>query len=169
MLNKLVLNNMKVIALLLSISLLSGCNEATNRDAQETTIQGNVQLANATSVPTSKTKKPIPATGNAVRVARWSLAPNGPSMAALSRGKLAIVNNCLVMSSQDAPPMLLIFPYRSGVWDSAKQTFTYHGKVMRIGEPIAVGGGRIQNLDALKGTGKYYVPDCGITDLWLAS
>jgi hypothetical protein len=97
-----------------------------------------------------------------VRVARWSRDPKGPAPLAPLKGQLAIVNNCLVMQDhQGAPPTLLIFPYDSGVWDDAKRTFTFGGKVIRIGEPIEVGGGSIQNLDHLKAFGKYDVPDCG--------
>jgi hypothetical protein len=51
----------------------------------------------------------------------------------------------------------------------AKQTLTYDGKVIRIGEPIELGGGSISDFHYLKETGKYYVPDCGITDFWVAS
>lgn len=122
---------------------------------------------NTTSVPTTKADNPSPATGNAVRVARWSAT--GPSMLAVKVGTLGIANNCLVMNNKDAPPTLLIFPYRSGVWDDAKRSFTYDGKVIGIGEPLSVSGGRIQNLDYLKETGKYEVPDCGITDFFLVS
>lgn len=132
-------------------------------------MQSNAPHTKKTNIPTAEAENLTPAVGDVVRVARWSLAPDGASMVALKVGTLAIVNNCLVMSNKDAPPTLLIFPYRSGVWDDAKRTFTYEGKVIAIGESIQVGGGRIQNLDYLKGTGKYDVPDCGITDLWLAS
>ena len=128
----------------------------------------NAPPTNTTSIPTAEAENPPPVAGEAVRVARWSRNPNGLIMAALKVGTLAIVNNCLVMSNKDAPPTLLIFPYRNGVWDDAKRTFTYEGKVIGIGSPIKVGGGRIQNFDYLKANGKYDVPDCGITDFWVA-
>jgi hypothetical protein len=90
-------------------------------------------------------------------------------MTALVVGSLAVVNNCLVISSKDAPPILPIFPYGTGVWDDAKQTFTYRGKVIRIGETIETGGGGIQ-LDTLKEMRiKYDVPDCGVTNFLLAN
>jgi hypothetical protein len=132
-------------------------------------MQSNSPSTNTTSVSTAEAKNPPPATGNAVRVARWSRNPNGPIMAARNVGTLAIVNNCLVMSNKDAPPTLVIFPYHNGVWDDATRTFTYEGKVITIGEPIEVGGGSIQNFDYLKANGKYDVPDCGITELFLVS
>jgi hypothetical protein len=162
------LNNLKVIALLLSVSLLSGCNGTTDSGIQETTMQGNGQPANTTTVPTTGAENPTPSTGDAVRVARWSRNPNGPIMAARNVGTLAVVNNCLVTSHKSAPPTLLIFPYNRGVWDDTKRTFTYEGKVIRLGETIEVGGGRIQNFDYLKDNGKYDVPDCGTTDFWVA-
>jgi hypothetical protein len=133
-------------------------------------VQSNSQSTNTTDISTTEAENSSPAMGDAVRVARWSRDPNGPVPSALLKGRLAIINNCLVMQNhQGAPPTLLIFPYRNGVWDDAKQTFTYEGKVIRIGEPIEVGGGRIQNFDYLKANGKYDVPDCGITDFWVAS
>jgi hypothetical protein len=90
-------------------------------------------------------------------------------MTALVVGSLAVVNNCLVISSKDAPPILPIFPYGTGVWDDAKQTFTYRGKVIRIGETIETGGGGIQ-LDTLKEMRiKYDVPDCGVTNFVLVN
>jgi hypothetical protein len=133
-------------------------------------MQRKVQPTNTTSIPTAEVENPSPASGDGVRVARWSQNPNADSMAALNVGTLAIVNNCLVMSNKDAPPTLPIFPYGYGVWDDAKRTFTYEGKAIRIGETIEVGGGRILDLESfLKGTGKKYdIPDCGTTDYWLA-
>jgi hypothetical protein len=162
------LNKLKVIALLL-VSLLFGCNGTTGSGSQETTMQNNGQSANTTSVPTAEAKNFPPATGDAMRVARWSRNPEGPSMQALLGGTLGIANNCLVSTNKDARPTLLIFPYGSGVWDGARRSFTYKGKMIGIGEPIRVGGGTIQNLDVLKwkGTGKYDVPDCGTTSLFL--
>jgi hypothetical protein len=161
-------NKLKVIDLLLLVSLLSGCNGVTGRSGWETTMQGNGQPANATSVPTSKPDNSSPSVGNTVRVARWSKDPKGGSLLALQRGTLGIVNNCLVMNDNDknAPPTLLIFPYDNGVWDDAKQTFTFEGKVIKIGEPIKVGGGSIQDLDQLKAYGKYDVPNCGISNFF---
>jgi predicted small secreted protein len=154
-------NKLKVIALLLSVSLLSGCNGTTGSGNSEVSIQSNAPPKNTTSVPTAEAKNPPPATGgNTVRVARWSRDPNGSSMLALLDGTLGIANNCLVITNKDFPPTLLIFPYDSGVWDDAKRSFTYRGKVIGIGEPISVGGGTIPNLDRLKGV-KYDVPDCG--------
>jgi hypothetical protein len=164
------LNKLKVIALLLLVSLLSGCNGTTGSGNSEVTMQSNSPLTNTTSIPTAKAENLPLIAGYAVRVARWSPNPNGVSMTARKVGKLAIINNCLVMSNKDAPPTLLIFPYRSGVWDGAKRTFTFEGKVIRIGERIEVGGGRILNLDSfLKRTGKYNVPNCRITDSFMVS
>jgi hypothetical protein len=133
-------------------------------------MQSNSSATNTTNIPTTEAKNPSPAMGDAVRVARWSHNPNGDSMAARTVGTLAVVNNCLVISNKDAPPTLLIFPYDYGIWDDAKRTFTYEGKVIRIGETIEVGGGRILDLDSfLKRTGKKYdIPDCGTTDYWVA-
>jgi hypothetical protein len=162
-------NNPQVIALLLSVSLLSGCNGTSGSGIQEATMQSNGQPANTTTVQTAKAENPTPATGNAVRIARWWPYPKGGRLAAAGRGTLSVVNNCLVISYKGYPPTLPIFPYDSGVWDGAKQTFTYQGKVIRIGETIEFGGGKIE-LDILKENGiKYDVPDCGITDLWLAN
>jgi hypothetical protein len=162
-------SKLKVIALLLLVSLLFGCNRTTGSGSQETTMQSNGQSANTTSVPIAEAKNPPPAKRDTMRVARWSRNPNSVSMTALKVGTLGIANNCLVMNNKGGRPTLLIFPYGSGVWDDAKRSFTYDGKVIRIGEPIRVGGGSIQNLDTLKWkeTGKYDVPDCGITDLFL--
>ena len=120
----------------------------------------NAPTTNTTSIPTAEAENPSPATGYAVRVARWSRDPNGLSMLAPLVATLGIANNCLVMTNKDFPPTLLIFPYGSGVWDDAKRSFTYKGKVIGIGESIRVGGGTIPNLDRLKGV-KYDVPDCG--------
>jgi hypothetical protein len=161
-------NKLKVIALFLSVSLLSGCNGTTGSGNQETTMQGNGQPANTTTVPTAKPENPTPATGDAVRVARWSKDPRSASFLAPLGGTLAIANNCLVMSNKDAPPTLLILPYSSGAWNDAKRTFTTHdGKVIAIGKPIKVVGGTIPNLDFLKGFAKYDVPDCGMSWLFL--
>jgi hypothetical protein len=163
-------NKPKVIALLLSFSLLSGCNKTAGGGIQETTMQGNDEPpSNTTSVPSTEAGNSPPATGDAVRVARWAKNPNWGSQLAPNIGQLSIANNCLVISKQDAPPTLLIFPYGSGVWDGTKQTFTFEGKVIRIGESIAVYGGPIDNLDALvRGdVKKYDVPDCGTTDFYV--
>jgi hypothetical protein len=158
---------LKVIALLLSVSLLSGCNETTGSGSQENTMQGNVQPANTTSVPIAKAENPPPAMGDAVRVARWSRDLNGLALQAALRGRLAIINNCLVIqNNQGTPSILLIFPYNSGVWDDAKRTFTFNGNVIGIGEFIEVGGGTPPNLDYLKQFGKYDVPDCGINNFF---
>jgi hypothetical protein len=161
------LNKLKVIALLLLlVSLLSGCNGTIGSGSQETTKQGNRQPANTTSVPTAKADNPSPSAGNTVRVARWSRDPKGGSMLAPLKDPLAIVNNCLVIKSKDTSPTVLIFPYDSGVWNDAKRTFTFNGKVIRIGELIEGTGGFIQNLDQLKLYGKYDVPDCGINSFF---
>jgi hypothetical protein len=127
-------------------------------------MKSNGSTTKATSVPSAPTDETL--AGDAVRVARWSRDPNAPALLAPLKGTLAIVNNCLVMSNKDARPTLLIFPYRSGVWDDAKRTFTLEGKVIRIGELIEVTGGSIQDLDRLKAFGKYDVPNCGITDFF---
>ncbi len=129
-------------------------------------MQSNSPPTNTTSVPTAKAKNPSPATGEAVRVARWTRNPDTLSMLAPLKGTLAIANNCLVMNNKDARPTLLIFPYRSGVWDDAKRAFTFEGKVIGIGKPIEVGGRFIPNLDYLKAYGKYDVPDCGINNFF---
>jgi hypothetical protein len=171
------LNKLKVIALLLSVSLLSGCNGITGSGDSEVSMQSNasptntanVPTTNTTSVPTAKSENSSPVAGDVVRVARWSKDPNGPSMTARMVGTLATVNNCLVMNNKGSRPTLLIFPYHSGVWDDAKQTFTFESKVIGIGERIEVGGGTILDIDSfLKRTGKKYdVPDCGITDFFV--
>jgi hypothetical protein len=89
-------------------------------------------------------------------------------MLAPLKAPLAIVNNCLVVKVNDASPStLVIFPDDSGVWDDAKRTFTFKGKVIRIGELIEGMGGSIQNLDWLKKYGKYDVPDCGINSFFV--
>jgi hypothetical protein len=160
-------NNQLVCALLLLVSLLTACNGTTGSGNSEVSMPSNGPPTNTTSVPTAEAENSPPATGDAVRVARWSRNPNSASMLAVKVGTLAIANNCLVMNNKDAPPALLIFPYRSGVWDDAKRSFTYDGKVIGIGEPIKVGGGKIETLDELKQRGKYEVPDCGITDFFL--
>ncbi|WP_404787485.1 hypothetical protein [Altericista sp. CCNU0014] len=160
-------NKLKVIALLLPVSLLSGYNGATGSGNSKASMQSNGPLTNTTSIPPAEARIPSRSAGNLVRVARWSA--NGPSMLAVKKGVLAVVNNCLVMSNMGAPPTLLIFPYRTGVWDNAKRSLSYNGKVTRIGEPIGVGGGKIKTLDELKQSGKYEVPDCGITDFFLVN
>jgi hypothetical protein len=163
------LNNLKVIALLLSISLLYGCNGTTGGGSQETTMQGSGQPENISTVPTTEAENSPPTTDDAVRVARWWPNPKGGRMAAAGRGTLGVLNNCLVITHKGYPPTLPIFPYDGGVWDDAKQTFTYGGKVIRIGETIFFGGGSIE-LDTLTENGiKYDVPDCGLTDLFLAN
>jgi hypothetical protein len=163
------LNNKLVCTLVLLVSLLTACNGTTGSGSQETSMQNNGQSANTTSVPTAEAKNSPPATGDAVRVARWSRNPAGGSMVAALEGTLGVANNCLVKSGNYYdPPMLLVFPYGSGVWDDAKRSFTYKGKEIRIGEPISLGGGTIPNLDYLKkGKYKYDVPDCGTTYLFL--
>jgi hypothetical protein len=152
----------------LLVSLLTACNGATGNGHSEVSMQSNGPPTNKTSIPTAEAKNPPPTASNTVRVARWSRDPNGSSMLALLDGTLGIANNCLVITNKGFPPTLLIFPYDSGVWDDAKRSFTYRGKVIGIGEPISVGGGTIPNLDRLKGT-KYAVPDCGTTSLFLAN
>lgn len=158
-------NNQLACALLLLVSLLTACNGTTDSGRPEASIRSK-GLPTA-STPTVEADDPSLSAGNVVRVARWSA--NGPSMLALKEGILAVVNNCLVMNNMDAPPTLLIFPYRIGVWDDAKRSLSYDGKVIKIGEPLKVGGGKIETLDELKQGGKYEVPDCGITDFFLVS
>ncbi len=160
-------NKLKVIAVLLPISLLSGCNGTTGSSNSEVSTQSSAPPTNTANVPTTEAETPSPATGGAVRVARWSKKPNVGNMLAPLGGTLAIANNCLVRNSQDGRPTLLIFPYGIGVWDDAKQTFTHDGKVIRIGETIEVVGGTISNPEFLKANGKYDVPNCGITSLFL--
>jgi hypothetical protein len=111
------LNNLKVIALLLPFFLLSGCNGTTGSSNSEGSMQSSAPPT--TSVPTAAAKNPPPAAGDAVRVARWSPFPNGPRMTARNGGTLAIVNNCLVITNQAGLPTLVIFPYDNGVWDDA--------------------------------------------------
>jgi hypothetical protein len=125
-------------------------------------MQSNSPPTNTPSIPTAEAKTPPRVTGNAVRVARWSKDPKWPSLLVPLKGTLAIVNNCLVVKEKDLSTTVLVFPYYKGVWDGAKRTFTYEGEVIRIGEPINVGGRFLQNLDQLKEYGKYDVPDCGI-------
>jgi hypothetical protein len=162
------LNNQKTIALFLSVSLLYGCNGTIGNGIKQTTVQGNGQPENTTTVPTAGVENPTPGMGDAVRVARW-WPQSRARMAAAGRGTLSVVNNCLVITYKDSSPTLPIFPYDSGVWDDVKQTFTHGGKVIRIGETIFFGGGSI-DLNTLKEAGiKYDVPDCGVTDLFLAN
>lgn len=162
------LNNQLVCALLLLVSLLTACSGNDGGGNTEVGMQNNSPPTSTTSVPTAKADNSPTATDDTVRVARWSQPANSASLSAQMGGTLAVVNNCLVISNKEIPPMLPIFPYDSGVWDDAKRTFTYKGKVIRIGDPIEVGGGTIQNLDNLKEFGKYDVPDCGINEFWLA-
>jgi hypothetical protein len=129
-------------------------------------MQSNSPPTNITSSPTAEAKTPRALADKAVRVARWSKDPNGGSLLAPLKGTLAIVNNCLVMKHLDFHTTVLVFPYNRDVWDDAKQTFTYEGKVIRIGEPIFVGGRFLQNLEQLKEYGKYDVPDCGINNFF---
>jgi hypothetical protein len=155
-------------SLLLSVSLLSGCNGTTGSGNSEVSMQSSAPPTSTTSVPITGAENPSPTGGDAVRVARW-LPNNGLRLTAAGQGTLSVVNNCLVISHKDSPPTLPIFPYDSGVWDDAKQTFTHGGKVIRIGETIFFGGGSIE-LDTLKESGiKYDVPDCGVTYLFLAN
>jgi hypothetical protein len=163
------LNNQLVCAILLLVSLLTACNGTTGSGNSEVGMQSNAPPTNTTSAPTAEAENSPPATGDAVRVARWSKNPNWGSRLAPKIGTLSIANNCLVISNQDAPPTLLIFPYQSGVWDETKQTFTFEGKMIRIGESIAVYGGPIQSLDSFLGGNvkKYDVPDCGTTDFYV--
>jgi hypothetical protein len=166
------LNNPKTIALLLSVSLLSGCNGTTSSGNSEVSMQSNSTPTNTTSAPTAEAENSPPAAGDAVRVARWLKAPMQPVMDALLTGTLAIANNCLVMAGpvKNAPPTLPIFPDGKGAWDDAKQTFTYEGKVIKIGETLQVGGGFIPSFEWFKEAGqKYYDPGCGTTSYWLAS
>jgi hypothetical protein len=164
------LNNLKFIALLLAVSLLYGCNGTTGSSNSEVGMQSNGPTTNTTNVPIAKPENPSPAAGDTVRIARWAKERNWPSMTALNVAKLGIVNNCLVLTNEDSSPTLPIFPYYDGVWDEAKRTFTYEGKVIRIGETIRVGGGTITDIDDFlkRAEVKYYVPDCGITNFWVA-
>jgi hypothetical protein len=157
------LNNQLFRALLLLVSLLTACHGTTGGGNTS-----NSPSTNTPSIPTAKAKNPPSPTGNAVRVARWSKDPNGGSLLVPLDGTLAIVNNCLVMKEKDLSTTVLVFPYYKGVWNGAKRTFTYHGKVIRIGEPIHVGGAFLQTLDKLKEYGKYDVPDCGINSFFQA-
>jgi hypothetical protein len=161
-------NKLRIIALLLPVSLFSGCNGTTDSGNSEVSVQSNSPTTTTTSSPIAGVENPSPTTNKAVRIARWSRDPNGLLMSALHGGSLAIVNNCLVVTNKDMPPFLPIFPYDEGVWDDATQTFTFHGKVIRIGSPIQFGGGTLPNFEWLKVRGKYDVPDCGITHLWVA-
>jgi hypothetical protein len=170
------LNNLKVIALLLAVSLLSGCSGTTGSGNSEVGMQSKAPPTNTTSAPTTESENPSPIASDTVRIARWARERNWPSMTALNVTKLGIVNNCLVLTHETGSSIkassstLPIFPYYDGVWDEAKRTFTYEGKVIRIGETIRVGGGTITDIDDfLKRAGvKYYVPDCGITNFWVA-
>ncbi len=115
----------------------------------------------------AEAKNPPLATGNAVRVPRWSKDPESPSPLLGLEGTLAIVNNCLVVK-QKLGNTVVVFPDYKSVWDGAKRTFTYERKAIRIGEPISVIGQSLQNLDELKDYGKYDVPDCGINSFFQA-
>ena len=149
--------------MLLWLSLLTPCPSATGGDNRSVNMQSNSPPTNTPSIPTAEAKTPPPATGKAqVRVARWSKKPKSASLLAPLDGPLAIVNNCLVMKHVAFHTTVLVFPYNRGVWNNAKQTFTFDGKVIRMGEPIFVGGQFLQNLDKLKEYGKYDVPNCGI-------
>ncbi len=160
-------NNQLFRALLLLVSLLTPCPSATGGDNRSVNMQSNSPPTNTTSIPTAEAKTPPPATGNAqVRVARWSKDPKSGSLLAPLTGSLAIVNNCLVVKYGGVNTTVVVFPYNSGVWNDTKRTFTYQGKVIRIGEPISVGGRFLQNLDRLKEYGKYDVPDCGINSFF---
>ncbi len=129
-------------------------------------MQSNSPPTNTPSIPTAEAKTPPSATGKAVRVARWSKNPKWGNLLVPLKGTLAIVNNCLVVKYPNLRTTVLVFPYYKGVWNGAKRTFTYEGKVIRIGEPISVGGAFLQNLDKLKEYGKYDVPDCGINSFF---
>jgi hypothetical protein len=65
-------NKLKVIALLLSVSLLCGCNGATGSGNSEVSMKSNAPAANTTNIPSAEAENPAVA-GGAVRVARWSL------------------------------------------------------------------------------------------------
>jgi hypothetical protein len=135
-------------------------------------MQSNATPTPTPSIPTAMANNSPPAVGDAVRIARWS-QPQSPTRTgwdAQLSGTLAIFNNCLVATTSASSPTLLIFPYENGVWDDAKQTFTYDGNVMRIGETIHLRGGTLSSFEWLKEAGqKYYDPGCGIKSLWLAS
>jgi hypothetical protein len=160
------LNKLTVIVLLLSVSLLSGCNKTTGNDNSEVGMQS--EAPNTTSIPMPMAKNSPPAVGDPVRVARWSQSEHRVGMDVGLTGTLAISNNCLVVTTLDSAPTLLIFPYGVGVWDNAMQTLTLDGKVMRIGETILLRGGPITSFDVVK-EAKYYDPGCGIKSLWLAA
>jgi hypothetical protein len=162
------LNNLKVIALLLSVSLFSGCNGTTGSGNSEVGMQNNTPPTNTTSTSTAEAENSPPAMDYAVRVARWSQSQPRVGMDVGLTGKPAISNNCLVVTTLNGTPTLLIFPYGVGVWDDVKQTLTLDGKVMRIGETILLRGGPITGFDVLK-EAKYYDPGCGIKSLWLAA
>jgi hypothetical protein len=139
-------------------------------------MQSNSPTINTSIVATPEAENPSQKTGDTLRIARWARERNWPSMSALNVTKLGIVNNCLVLTNETgssikaSSSMLPIFPYYDGVWDEAKRTFTYEGKVIRIGETIRVGGGGIIDIDDYlkRAKVKYYVPDCGITNYWVA-
>jgi hypothetical protein len=156
------LNNQLFSAFLLPLSLLISCQGTTGGGNTKVNMQSNNPPTNTPSIPAAEAKTPPPATGKAVRVARWSRNPKLPAPLAPLNGTLAIVNNCLVVKYGDVNTTVVVFPYRNAVWNDAKRTFTYEGKVIRIGEPISLTGQYLQNLDRLKEYGKYDVPDCGI-------
>lgn len=161
------LNNLKVIALLLLVSLLTACDGTTGGGNRSVNMQSNSPPTSTLSIQTAEAKTPPPATGKAVRVARWSGNPKLNNAFGPLPVPLAIVNNCLVSKfNGSSAATVLIFPYDSGVWDDAKRTFTYHGKVVRMGEGITIYGESIQNPDTLRRYGKYDVPDCGINNFF---
>jgi hypothetical protein len=156
------LNNQLVSFLPLLVSLLSACNGTTGGGNPEVSVQSNAPSTNTTSIPTPNAENLPPATGDAVRVPRWSRDPKAPVLLAPLTIRLAIVNNCLVgQNNPGDPPALVLFPYDKGVWDDTTRTFTFGDQVIRIGEFIELTGGSLQNFDELKVHGKYYVPDCG--------
>jgi hypothetical protein len=157
--------------------LLSGCHSSRTPEAksQTKTPAGAENDANPDGSPLAAgaqnvtlTQVPIP------RIARWqgpdrgnATQPPSPQLSAITRGKLAVVRNCLVILTGGAKPIVPIFPYGKGQWDSVSQTFRHDGKSYRLGDEISLGGGMAPTNPG-QYLGKHELPDCDSKQFWIS-
>lgn len=135
--------------------------------------------SSATSAETKSTAEAKNSVKSAVMppppmIARWqgpdlgsATRPPSPQLSAITRGKLAVFRNCLVLLTGGSTPIVPIFPYGTGEWDSASQTFRHNGKSYHIGDDISLGGGMAPTNPG-QYLGKHELPDCGVDAFWIS-
>jgi len=87
---------------------------------------------------------------------------NGISASARLTGILQLKQECLYVKD-----ILIIFPEHSAQWDSEKDTLSYKGKLIAIGNELDIGGG-FGNFEQDNLRIKHLSPMCDHQNIWFA-